>query len=181
MLERFKYYEEMCAQYGVRPDFAKYSGGRVKGLELFCTRSMGYSEGREGREYRDVCSESSEGLFLEGHSLGYRVHSTEELVESIDREMRPVSRQIESLANEIANLESAPDLDTYTDRDIRSQLSALRQDLKDANDQIKPLQERRIDAVIEYREAVEEANANGFGEVVDEEDDNELRDENADP
>lgn len=106
---------------------------------------------------------------------------TEELIESIDLEMRPVSRQIESLENEIADLESAPDLNTYTDRDIRSQLSVLPQDLKDANDQIKPLQERRIDAMIEYREAVEEANEKGFIEVIDVANDNDFRDENADP
>ena len=45
---RFDEYVDTCAKYDVVPDFAKYSEGRTKGLEFFCTRSIGYSEGRQG-------------------------------------------------------------------------------------------------------------------------------------
>ena len=60
---RFDEYVDTCAKYDVVPDFVKYS------------------EGREGREYRSICSGTSEERFLEGHLLGYNVHSTEETIQ----------------------------------------------------------------------------------------------------
>lgn len=178
---QFNVYLDTCAKYDVVPDFAKYSEGRWKGLESFCTLSMGYSVGREGKEYRGVCTGTSEELFLVGHSLGDQVHSTEEMVKSIDEEMRTLNAQIETLENQIADLQGAADLDSDTTSDIYNQLSLLGQDLREAEDKIKPLQKRRNDAIIEYREAIEEAIENGVLEALDVKNEKYFRDESANP
>lgn len=179
--ERFNYYKDICSKFDVLPDIAKYSEGRTKGLEIFCTRTMGYSEGREGREYQNVCSGSSEELFLEGHSLGYRVHSTEEMVESFDQEMSLLSEQIETLETQIAELEDSYREGNFSNRSISDQLKVLRENLIETRDKIEPLKESRTDALSEYREAVDEANENGFLEAIDVANDNDFRDENASP
>lgn len=164
--ERFNYYEDICAKYDVRPDFAKYSDGRTTGLSFFCTPSVGYSEGREGREYRGVCSESSEELFLEGHSLGFRVHSAEEVLDSVDRELRPLIARIALLESRIDDLRNA-DPDRVSATDLSNELSDLGQDLNDTEDRIETLQIRKNEAIIEYREAIEKALENGFLEASD--------------
>lgn len=178
--ERFNYYKDICSKFDVIPDIAKYSEGRTKGLEFFCTRTMGYSEGREGREYRGVCAGSLEKLFLEGHSLGYRVHSTEEVLDSLDRELRPLIARIAFLESRIDDLRSA-DPQSESAADLSNELSDLGQDLNDTEDRIETLQIRKNEAIIEYREAIEEALKNGFLEASDLANEIYFRDENADP
>lgn len=175
--DRFNEYVDICAKYGVSPDFAKYSEGRTKGLEFFCTRSVGYAEGREGREYRDVCSGAKEELFLKGHSLGYRVHAAEELVDSIDKEFSPLSKELERLERQLSEF-SVLDIDRDTERVISGERAGMQKEVLALTEQIKPIHERRVDAIVEYQEAVDEANDNGFREVVDEGNDMDVRDEN---
>ncbi len=169
--DRFNGYVDTCAKYGVVPDFAKYSEGRTKGLEFFCTRSNGYSEGRQGRVYRKVCSGASEQLFLEGHSLGYAVHSTEEFIEDLDSKIREKYKQIEiweTQVDEILDLSLAGANERERNADERQELNdqgADRQsDITEAKMQIKELQDSKAEAMTEYRNAIDEANENGFQE-----------------
>ncbi len=168
--DRFNEYVDICAKYGVSPDFAKYSEGRTKGLEFFCTRNVGYAEGREGRKYQDVCSGAAEEFFLEGHTLGYRVYAAVELVDSIDKELSPLIKQFERLSRRDSIRRDG-------DRDLLVDSGGVEQDIIALKEQIKPLQERRVDAIIEFREAVDEANDNGFREDVDVGNDMDVRDE----
>ena len=174
--DRFNEYVDICAKYGVSPDFAKYSEGRTKGLEFFCTRNVGYVEGREGRDYRDVCSGAAEELFLEGHSLGHRVHAAEELVDSIDKELSPLLKELERLERQLSEY-SVQDIDPDTERVISRERVGMQREVIALKEQIKPLQERRVEAIIEFREAVDEANDNGFREDVDVGNDMDVRDE----
>ncbi|MYF37686.1 MAG: DUF2799 domain-containing protein [Gammaproteobacteria bacterium] len=168
--EQFDEYVDTCAKYDVIPDVAKYSEGRTKGLEFFCTRSVGYSEGRQGREYRNVCSESSEKLFLDGHSLGYNLYSTEKTIEDLDRTISENYDQIRIWQNRIDEIEETwlgqslnPDL-TSSPLDTAEERAARRQDILDAKTEIEELQELKAEAMIEYRRALDEASDNGFQE-----------------
>ena len=175
--DRFNGYVDTCAKYGVVPDFAKYSEGRTKGLEFFCTRSNGYSEGRQGREYHNVCSGTSEELFLEGHSLGYNVHSTEEIVEDLDTKIRETYKQLETLEEtqldhsieERARVSgTSVDGDANVAQELSNQVSgeiANRQkDITEAEMQLKEFQDLKAEAIKDYQKAIDEANENGFQE-----------------
>ena len=192
---RFDEYVDTCAKYDVVPDFAKYSEGRTKGLEFFCTRSNGYSEGRQGRVYRNVCSGASEELFLEGHLLGYNVYSKVEIIESLVSSISDKIEQIESweielgeqrdqLTADIVDVGSRDSQDPQEFNDFSDKSAQLHQDITQARTQIEELNDRKAEAIIEYRKAVDEANENGFQEEaiieyrrdVDEADVNDVRD-----
>ncbi|MYC25621.1 MAG: DUF2799 domain-containing protein [Gammaproteobacteria bacterium] len=163
--EQFNVYVDTCAKYNVVPDFAKYSEGRTKGLEFFCTHSNGYSEGRQGREYRNVCSGTAEELFLEGHSLGYNVHLTEEVVEDLNSKIREKVEQIEIWKRQIDDMwirsrNGNPDMNAVSDRS--SQRADLESNITDERTQIEELRVRRAEAMNEYQKAVDEANENGI-------------------
>ena len=140
-------------------------------MEFFCTRSVGYSEGRQDREYRNVCSGTSEKLFLEGHSTGYNVHSAEETIEDLDHAIRKKNEQIgiwEKEIDELVDVRQARIGDGLQDRtdvsEISSRTVSRREDITEAKTEIKELQDLRAEAIIEYQKAIEEANEHGFHE-----------------
>ncbi|MYD44788.1 MAG: DUF2799 domain-containing protein [Gammaproteobacteria bacterium] len=168
---RFDEYVDTCAKYDVVPDFVKYSEGRTKGLEIFCTRSNGYSEGREGSVYRNVCSGISEELFLVGYSFGHKVYSALETINTLNSEISEKAKQIrnwEIQGDEILDLSFAGANERERDADERNELSDqaadLQSDITEAKAQVKELRDRKAEAMIEYRTAVDEANENGFPE-----------------
>lgn len=166
--ERFSAYVDTCARYGVRPDSSEYSKGRTKGLESFCTSSVGYSEGRMGRDYRYVCSGIAEELFLVGHSLGFNVHSTEDYIHTIVQAIAQQNTQIGRWEKQIKSIEEQlvdDDTDTKRRMELIKELDWRHRDITQAKTEIIRLQERRIDAIIDYHEAVDEANDNGFREM----------------
>ena len=167
---RFNKYVKDCTGYGVNPDLEEYSKGRTEGLKSYCTRVKGYSEGRNGRKYRFVCSDTAEEEFLKGHSLGFSVHSSEELVENIDRDIANVNSKIELSKKEVAKLRVKMfDLDSTEPLgdaiSLRKDLDRLNDRIRDEKAEIEVLEQRKIGAVIDYRETVEKANDNGFSEV----------------
>ena len=169
----FDEYVDTCAKYEVVPDFAKYSEGRTKGLEFFCTRSNGYSEGRQGREYRNVCSGTPEELFLEGHSLGYNIHSAEETIKDLTRDIGEKYEEIRMWQKLIDENEGAETVDLLSDMlsidpqvidDYLEQFAVRSHDIIDAKNEIEKLQELRAKAIVEYHKAIEAANKKGFQE-----------------
>lgn len=166
--ERFNNYVDTCARYGVRPDFTEYSKGRTKGLESFCTRTKGYSEGRKGRSYQYVCSGTAETLFLEAHSIGFDVHIAEQQIHTVDQAVAQRNTQIERLENQIDTIEDKlvdEDTDAQDRKALVKELDRVHRDISDAQTQIILLREQKIDAIIDYREAVDQANENGFREL----------------
>ena len=169
----FDEYVDTCAKYEVVPDFAKYSEGRTKGLEFFCTRSNGYSEGRQGREYRNVCSGTPEELFLEGYSLGYNIHSAEETIKDLTRDIGEKYEEIRMWQKLIDENEGAETVDLLSDMlsidpqvidDYLEQFAVRSHDIIDAKNEIEKLQELRAKAIVEYHKASEAANKKGFQE-----------------
>ena len=174
---RFNEYVEDCTGYGVNPDLEEDSKGRIEGLKSYCTLGKGYSEGRNGRNYQFVCSDTAEEEFLKGHSLGFSVHFTEVHVENIDQDIARDNRKIELLEKEVDTIEkklAEPEIADAerigaADRlnetaNLHKELVRLNERLRDEKAEIEVLEQRKIEAVIDYREAVEKANDNGFSE-----------------
>ena len=171
--KQFDEYVDTCAKYDVLPDFAKYSEGRTKGLEFFCTRSVGYSEGRQGRKYRNVCSGTPEEQFLEGHLLGFNIYSAEETIKDLTREIGEKYEEIlmwqklrdenegEELSDALSDLLST---DTLIIDDQIDQITAPSLDIIDAKIELEKLQELRGKAIVEYHKAIKTAEIKGFQE-----------------
>ena len=68
LLARLGDHRRACAKYGVAPQTELYLAGRNEGLKSFCTYDRGYSQGRSGRAYADVCPEA----LAANYSAGYR-------------------------------------------------------------------------------------------------------------
>ncbi len=171
--KQFDEYVDTCAKYDVLPDIVKYSEGRTQGLVFFCTGSVGYSEGLQGREYRNVCSGTPEELFLEGHSLGYNIHSAEETIIDLTREVDEKYEEIRMWQKLIDENEGAELIDSLSDLlsvdpEIIKQVNAIGAarslDIIDAEKEIEKLQELRAKAIVEYHKAIEAANEKGFQE-----------------
>ncbi len=122
-VERLGGHRRACAEHGIAPDTGRYLAGRAEGLKSFCTFQRGYSHGRAGQAFADVCPAELAGAFAAGYRQGrdlYELHrqlssvqaeikkSKEALKDGI-RDPRARAREVErleALAREAETLES---------------------------------------------------------------------------
>ena len=168
-------YFETCAKYGVTPNRDEYEAGHEHGLTFYCTESNGYQVGRSGVSYRGVCPSGLELGFLSGYYIGDKVKREDDKVRQLDRRIRRARENLKDLKRRIEERESAEDSDQTDDEGKDDEESG---DEK-ASDSLKEMYRElgriegalpgwlyeRIEAVVEYRYAVDEARRRGFSEV----------------
>ena len=76
-LDQLETHRKACERHGIPPDTAAYREGHAQGLMRFCTTEHGFSYGRNGYVYRDVCPQSREALFMGGYDAGFALHGVE--------------------------------------------------------------------------------------------------------
>lgn len=81
--DSFHGYEKECADYGVRPDFAKYQQGHSQGLVFYCDFEHGVAHGRSGSEYNTACTGKLEPSFRQGYQQGRRWYQAKKVVDDI--------------------------------------------------------------------------------------------------
>lgn len=81
--DSFRGYEKECADYGVRPDFAKYQQGHSQGLVFYCDFEHGVAHGRSGSEYNTACTGKLEPQFRQGYQQGRRWYQAKKVVDDI--------------------------------------------------------------------------------------------------
>lgn len=88
-LQRSRLFEhhKACAEYGVRPDPVAYDAGREDGLLRYCTPRKGFTEGRDGHPYRNVCPLQTERDFLAGYRSGKIIHDAQEALDDVKRDI----------------------------------------------------------------------------------------------
>ncbi len=122
-----------CAAYGVRPDAATYLDARERGLTRYCTPPRGFTEGRLGHKYFDVCPPAVARGFLVGYDDGLRVHSADEYRDEISDDVRRFDRRIDDIENELDDIRDRLDdgtLDASTRRSLEDARRNLRRDLR---------------------------------------------------
>ncbi|WP_310618656.1 DUF2799 domain-containing protein [Flexibacterium corallicola] len=72
--DRINTHSKACGKYGIAPDRAAYSQGRIQGLQSFCTPTMGFEQGSGGKPLRNVCPASSALRFQQGYMLGKQLY-----------------------------------------------------------------------------------------------------------
>ncbi|MGY0798141.1 DUF2799 domain-containing protein [Lysobacter sp. A286] len=81
-------HHKACAEYGARPDPVAYDAGREAGLLLYCTPYKGFTEGRDGHPYRNVCPLDTERDFMAGYRSGSIIHDAQEALDDVQREIK---------------------------------------------------------------------------------------------
>jgi hypothetical protein len=93
-VSRIGAHRKACAEVGVQPDMARYSEGRSFGLQSFCTRERGYSEGENGRSYRGVCPPHLEPIFMQGYLAGQDVYRVKKDIRRLEGELAGVRKEV---------------------------------------------------------------------------------------
>ncbi|SFO40543.1 Protein of unknown function [Cohaesibacter marisflavi] len=84
---RFSEHIEACSKYDIAPDKKLYEIGYQKGLRSYCTPSNGFSVGRNGYSYRQICPPASEPEFMRGYLRGSALHETETEIAEKEQEL----------------------------------------------------------------------------------------------
>ena len=84
---RFADHIKACAKYDITPDEALYQTGYQKGLTSYCTPSNGFSVGRNGYAYQNICSPATEPEFMRGFLKGSSLHEVETEIAEKEHEL----------------------------------------------------------------------------------------------
>lgn len=100
-LDNIGEHRQACAKVNVKPNFAKYEQGHLKGLERYCTLENGFRVGVGGNSYNSVCPESTKGSFLTGYNEGKARYSARKAVKkaskALDKELEALHAVEEDL------------------------------------------------------------------------------------
>ncbi len=91
-------HREACAEYGVKPNLARYKIGHATGVRQYCTPQNGFRQGHTGRQYNGVCPGDLEGSFLAGYETGHELHV-------LSTDINRMQNEVRSMQDELAGLE----------------------------------------------------------------------------
>ena len=165
---RLDRYVSDCSKFAITPDRQDYLNGRLKGLESFCTEAHGYSFGRNGNYYENVCPASFEERFLDGYDPGYRLYQAEARVEKLDRDIDALKRRNNSLESEIDKFEDeilSEDTDDETRKTRLRQIERRQSEIARNRHRLDEYYSQKVFAVVEYRRVIEANRDLGFHEI----------------
>jgi hypothetical protein len=84
-----------CAEYGITADAARWREGYAQGLGQYCTATNGYTQGRDGARYDDVCPPELDRAFRPAYEDGRRVASLRDTANNLDRRLRDIRSTLE--------------------------------------------------------------------------------------
>jgi hypothetical protein len=99
-------HRKACAEYGVKPDLALYQLGHATGLQQFCTADNGFSLGRAGRAYQNVCPPALNSRFLAGYETGRELHALSADIGRMQSDARAMRSELDASAQRQLNLEN---------------------------------------------------------------------------
>ncbi len=99
-------HRKACAEYGVKPDLALYQRGHANGLKQFCTADNGFSLGRAGRNYNNVCPPDLNGRFLAGYETGRELHALSADISRMQNDVRDMQTELDASTQRQANVET---------------------------------------------------------------------------
>lgn len=123
---RLHKHHKACAKYNIAPNNDNYYAGREAGLKSYCTPRNGFTEGRAGNTYRNVCPPNTEARFLAEYRQGKIIHA--------------VDKDIENLENTIDRRENQLDDSDTTEK----QADKLRKSLRHNYDKLRSLNNQLI-------------------------------------
>lgn len=105
---RLNDHQKACAEYSIPINTQIYMQARADGLLQYCQPESGYQEGRNGREYKNVCPFELESAFLMEYRLGEKIYlqeqkvkEKEQLIGDTKRELNQIKDRIRSINNKL--------------------------------------------------------------------------------
>jgi hypothetical protein len=152
---RFGDHVKACEKYGIMPDQSLYLAGRTRGLPVYCTLTRGFLVGRQGQTYNNVCPIELEGRFLAGFTDGRVVWDAQQRVDRAENDINAAQQRWNDADSRLRDEErrladpATPDTDKAA---IRERLKRLRDDRRQADDDIRDARYRRDQAEREVNE-----------------------------
>ena len=72
--DRIGVHRVACAKHQITPNLAAYTEGRERGLIEYCQPKNGFRVGLHGGGYANVCSGSTESLFVDSYRYGRQIY-----------------------------------------------------------------------------------------------------------
>ena len=145
-----------CAEHGVKADLALYERGHAIGLQQFCTADNGFSLGRAGRTYNNVCPPALNGHFLAGYETGRELRALSSDIADMQKDVRTMQTELDESMKRQKNVENLLVSGTIS---VRMRQSLL--------DQFKQMQTSNTALQISIRETeLEAARLQGEYEVL---------------
>ncbi len=99
-------HRKACAEYGIKPDLALYELGHANGLKLFCTADNGFSQGRAGRSYNNVCPPALRDQFLAGYDTGRELHDLSSDIGRMQKDVQTMQNELDESMKRQINVEN---------------------------------------------------------------------------
>ena len=99
-------HRKACAEYGVQPDLARYQLGHQAGLAQFCTASNGFSQGRAGRKYNEVCPAGLREQFVRGYNTGRELNLLNSEIYHMRHDVQLKETEMKELGERMQNIET---------------------------------------------------------------------------
>lgn len=134
-MSRIDSHAKACAKTGVTPDPLLYAQGRAEGLVSYCTEMNGFSVGRAGSAYHNVCPQPAENAFLGGYADGERVYRATQRLESAKSDLSSADARADKRARQADGVEEElrnPKLTDEQTRELRDRLQRLRRERREA-------------------------------------------------
>lgn len=152
---RFGDHVKACEKFGIMPDQAAYLAGRTRGLPAYCNPGRGFTEGRLGRTYYGVCPANLERAFQSGYADGRVVWDAQQRVDRAEIDISNAQARwndADERLREQERLLGDPATPDASKPAIREALKRLRDDRRQADDDLRAARFRRDDAERELNE-----------------------------
>lgn len=129
--DRIGLHRQACAEYGVSPDLNRYQEGYNRGIVSYCTPRNGFSRGRSGSPYTDICPAGAKSSFLQGYDAGKEVYLESVKSNELASDLRDISNRIENLDDIISAYENELMADSISKdkrREIRRTIKKLKEE-----------------------------------------------------
>ncbi len=105
-LDRVIEHGKACARVDIVPDMRAYRKGHGKGARLYCIPEKGYSEGRKGAVYNNICPADLEITFLQAYRDGQELYKIEQNINRFTNQISSNQSQIDNRYSNIAVLKT---------------------------------------------------------------------------
>ena len=99
-------HRKACAEYGVRPDIARYERGHADGVRQYCVPRTGFELGKRGRGHNNVCPADLREAFRAAYDDGRRVHAAQIEAREAQQRVRAAYSDLDGIAEAVAALEA---------------------------------------------------------------------------
>lgn len=91
---RFAEHQKACAEYGIAAEDTGWKLGYAEGQALYCTAANGYTQGRSGYSYADVCPPASDRQFRPAYEDGRSVFEQRVHLDEVVRQLKNIGDQL---------------------------------------------------------------------------------------